>query len=272
MEKQYLESLEKFRKDGFWIVQNAVDEKSLLLLEEEISAFKNNSYGVPWLTGTYEYPDEVNAVHFPHRVSEKIYNIALDKKITAWASLFCGANYYDWDGHISLVQSMLYMKSPGKRGQPWHQDELFTPTRDRSLVTVWTAIDQATTENGCIWVIPGSHKYGRLFPTRLVENSEEWVRSDLIDINISQAIPLVLSPGDVAYFSGYLVHGSYKNKSLNKRRSLVLNYKSYWSPSLLEAVCEHGGVIDFSDASKAILVDIMDPAPFSKFENGVLAR
>ena len=59
------------------------------------------------------------------------------------------------------MQSMLFIKSGGKPGQPsqpWHQDEDFIPTRDRSLCGGWIALDDATTENGCLWVLPGSHK------------------------------------------------------------------------------------------------------------------
>jgi ectoine hydroxylase-related dioxygenase (phytanoyl-CoA dioxygenase family) len=57
---------------------------------------------------------------------------------------------------------MLFIKSEGKPGQAWHQDELFIPTRDRSLAAAWIALDDATVENGCLWVLPGSHARGVL--------------------------------------------------------------------------------------------------------------
>ena len=62
------------------------------------------------------------------------------------------------------MQSMLFIKSAGKPGQAWHQDEYFIPTRDMSLNAAWMALDDATTENGCLWVIPGSHKHGLIWP------------------------------------------------------------------------------------------------------------
>lgn len=52
-----------------------------------------------------------------------------------------------------------------KKGQPWHQDEYYIPTRDRSLTGVWTAVEDATIENGCLWAIPKSHQKGTIFPT-----------------------------------------------------------------------------------------------------------
>ena len=61
---------------------------------------------------------------------------------------------------------MLFIKAPGKPGQAWHQDEAHIPTRDRSLTAVWIALDDATVDNGCLWVVPGSHRRGVLHPVR----------------------------------------------------------------------------------------------------------
>ena len=76
------------------------------------------------------------------------------------------------------MQSMLFLKPPGFPGQAWHQDERFIPTRDRSLVGVWIALDDATLDNGCLRVIPGSHKMGQLWPTRPHNETEEFDLSD----------------------------------------------------------------------------------------------
>ena len=66
--------------------------------------------------------------------------------------------------NVKAMQSMLFIKAEGKPGQAWHQDEYFIPTRDRSLTAVWIALDDATIENGCLWVLPGSHRRGILYP------------------------------------------------------------------------------------------------------------
>lgn len=68
--------------------------------------------------------------------------------------------------NIKSMQSMYLIKSEGSPGQAWHQDEHFIPTRDRSLTAAWIAIDDATVENGCRWVIPGSHRRGIRCPDR----------------------------------------------------------------------------------------------------------
>ena len=71
---------------------------------------------------------------------------------------------------IKAMQSMLFLKAEGKPGQAWHQDEYFIPTRARSLTAVWIALDDATVDNGCLWVLPGSHRRGIIYPERTIDD------------------------------------------------------------------------------------------------------
>ena len=64
--------------------------------------------------------------------------------------------------NVKSMQSMYFVKSAGKPGQAWHQDEQYIPTRDRSLTGAFIAIDDADVENGCLWMHPGSHRAGVL--------------------------------------------------------------------------------------------------------------
>ena len=68
--------------------------------------------------------------------------------------------------NVKTMQSMFFVKAPGKPGQAWHQDEIFIPTRDKSLVGAWIALDDATIDNGCLFIHPGSHKEGILHPMK----------------------------------------------------------------------------------------------------------
>lgn len=75
---------------------------------------------------------------------------------------------------------MLFVKAPGKPGQSWHQDEFFIPTRDMSLTGVWIAIDDAYIDNGCLWVVPGSHKPA-LLHNRVAYDGDEYGETNTID-------------------------------------------------------------------------------------------
>ena len=96
-------------------------------------------------------------IHFPHKLSPIMAGYLGHRVIAGVLSQIIGAN-------VKCMQSMLFIKASGKPGQAWHQDEYFIPTRDRSLTGGWIAMDDATVENGCLWVIPGSHKHGLLWP------------------------------------------------------------------------------------------------------------
>ena len=96
-------------------------------------------------------------VHFPHKISEIMLDYLGHRQIANVLTQIIGPN-------VKCMQSMLFIKAAGKPGQAWHQDEFSIPTRDRTLTGGWIALDDATVENGCLWVIPGSHKRGIIWP------------------------------------------------------------------------------------------------------------
>src|SRR5690554_5647798 len=96
-------------------------------------------------------------IHFPHKLSDVMLRYLSHPAIVDVLTQVIGPD-------VKCMQSMLFIKASGKPGQAWHQDEYFIPTRDRSLTGGWIAMDDATVENGCLWVIPGSHKPGLLWP------------------------------------------------------------------------------------------------------------
>src|SRR5690606_31156021 len=96
---------------------------------------------------------QYTAIHFPHKISGLIRECLAHRKITQILTGLVSLN-------VKCMQSMLFVKGPGKKGQAWHQDEYYIPTRDKSLIGVWIAVDDADLGNGCLWVIPGSHREG----------------------------------------------------------------------------------------------------------------
>lgn len=131
--------------------------------------------------------------------------------------------------NVKLMQSMLFIKSEGRPGQAWHQDEAHIPTRDRSLTAVWIALDDATVENGCLWVIPGSHRHGVIFPTRAQDDSRFDCTDEAYEFGYSEgdAMPIELPAGSALVFDGYLLHRSLPNSGKDgMRRALVNHYMS----------------------------------------------
>ena len=110
----------------------------------------------------------------------------------------------------------------------WHQDG--HPWRERGIaeaVTLWVAIDEATAENGCLRVIPGSH---RLDAQPLRPNADVpsifGAEVDPALVDESLAVDVVLAPGDVSVHHPNLLHGSGPNATERQRRALALRYRT----------------------------------------------
>ena len=102
---------------------------------------------------------------------------------------------------------------------PWHQDNGYNAPRPDNNVTVWVALDDVTTENGCVWVVPGSHKKG------LIPHERKSEASWHIEVNVEgNGTPVPLSAGHAVAFTGYTLHRSLGNKTEGSRRAFFLEY------------------------------------------------
>ena len=112
-------------------------------------------------------------------------------------------------------------------GFPWHQDKWYFNWQYKTGMTVgtWTAIDAADKENGCLYVIPGSHKYGILEHEDL-EGSQQDEFKVARGAKDAEGIAVEVPPGSVIFFNNQLLHKSTDNHSLRFRRSNIAHYIS----------------------------------------------
>lgn len=184
-------------------------------------------------------------IHLPHKISPVVHDALKTPAVLAALTQLIGPN-------VKAMQSMLFIKSEGKPGQAWHQDEYFIPTRDRSLTAAWIALDDATVENGCLWVLPGSHRRGVLYPDR-IQTDPRFDCSDeayAFPYSDAEAVPVEVPAGSVVVFNGYLLHRSLPNTGRHGfRRALVNHYMSAESLLPWQAVPEkvHVGKHDYRD-------------------------
>lgn len=139
---------------------------------------------------------------------------------------------------IKLFGSQCFMKPPGGVEKPYHQDSAYFTIEPREIVTCWTALDDATIANGCLWVVPGSHK-GELLdhdqPWQVGDRVDMQVRADQIDF--SREIPNELAAGCCSFHHSMLLHRSGPNKTDQPRRGLAVHYmssRSRWTDSSVE--------------------------------------
>ena len=255
---------DRYARDGYLVVPGVLDPAGLAAVTAEATAICRGERGP--LEGTAPAArGESDAdvlrrhlcIHFPHKLSAVMAGVARTPAVVDLLTAVIGPN-------VKLVQSMLFIKSEGRPGQAWHQDEYFIPTRDRSLTAAWIALDDATVENGCLWVIPGSHRRGVLYPDREHDDADFdcTVESYGFAYSEADAVPVEVSAGALVLFDGYLLHRSLPNTGAQgMRRAFVSHYMSARSllPWYPPAPGEWMGKTDVRDV---LLVAGEDPYAF----------
>ena len=124
-----------------------------------------------------------------------------------------------------IWQSMYIFKQPGIGGEVrWHQDATFFDTDPVSVTTFWFALEDATIDNGCLWVEPGGHR-GPM-RERFLRNGDD-IRMEKLDTtpwpDDSVAVPLEAKAGSLVIFHGLLPHYSAPNRSPVSRHAYTLH-------------------------------------------------
>ena len=123
-----------------------------------------------------------------------------------------------------LLQEMALVKPPRIGGEkPWHQDAAYFRGSDPGLMFgVWIALDPATRENGCMEVIPGSHRAGPVPHSPNEDINLCTIRPDHLHAERRVAVPL--DPGDALIFHSLTHHYTAANHSNLRRRALQFHY------------------------------------------------
>ena len=213
--------------DGFIVVDNLIRPDELSDIGQEILRIAKNKLedkSVQYLSDE-ELLKRILAINTPHYISDVFKTLVSHQKICSVLAQIAGAHFAHWTGNVKAMYSILFIKPPGFQGQAWHQDESYIPSRDRSLTAAFVAIDDITIENGCLWLIPGSHQTGYMYPSKPHGNLDEYDFNDeSYGFDESTMVPLEMKAGSVAFFNGYMLHKSFKNSSDTYRRSLVVHY------------------------------------------------
>jgi ectoine hydroxylase-related dioxygenase (phytanoyl-CoA dioxygenase family) len=184
---------------------------------------------------------------------------------------------------VTALQSMLFVKPPGKPGQGWHQDSFYIPTHPDTLIGAWIAIDACDELNGAMWFAKGSQvepiypppldTYG--FSDQTMLSGLDCVRgvSDPDDgrnalTRVADRYDQVLAsaqPGDVVFFNGHILHRSKANYTTDRyRRSFVGHYMN------ARSFTQWGRIIEPGEDTMA--ADVIDEATGGTNGSHILAR
>ncbi len=182
---------------------------------------------------------------------------------------------------VLAMQTMLFLKPPGKPGQGWHQDSYYIPSHPDTLIGAWIAVDDCDELNGAMWMAKGSQSEPIYPPPEGYGHSDQRGLKDMRTVNyvsdtddekndlakVASKYLQALVPakaGDVVFFGGHVLHRSKANLTTDRfRRAFVSHYCNARSFTQWGADAEPG------NPHAATAVD-----PVTKMTNGshILAR
>jgi ectoine hydroxylase-related dioxygenase (phytanoyl-CoA dioxygenase family) len=153
-----------------------------------------------------------------HRWDDTSLRWMVDPRINTHIQALTGA------GEPYAVQTMLYFKPAGARGQALHQDNVYLRAQPSTCIAAWLALDDCDVENGCLQVVPGSHTWPLLCNVK-ADTTQSFTGVTVPIPDDAEVRPMIMKAGDVLFFNGQLVHGSFPNTSDTRfRRSLIGHY------------------------------------------------
>jgi ectoine hydroxylase-related dioxygenase (phytanoyl-CoA dioxygenase family) len=210
-----------FQQDGYVVAPG-------IFLADEVARFRQHYMDLR-AAGTYpgdfaavdlhsrdplkKYPRMINM----HRWDDLSLQFLLHQRLRQWLTTLL-------DEEPFAVQTMLYFKPPGARGQALHQDQFFLRVQPGTCVAAWLALDRADETNGCMQVVPGTHNLPVLCHTH-ADTSQSFTAEAVVLPPGMEPEPVVMEAGDVFFFNGQVIHGSYPNTSKDRfRRALIGHY------------------------------------------------
>lgn len=115
---------------------------------------------------------------------------------------------------------MVYYKPPGSLGQARHQDNRYLRANPGTCHGAWLALEDTDESNGCLNVVPGSHALPILCPTKS-DPRQSWTKDVLPVPPGLEEISIPMQKGDILFFHGNLIHGSYLNRSATRFRRII---------------------------------------------------
>lgn len=227
---------QQYDREGYLKLGQIVSDDDLAQLQQRIDDIMLGKAPVPYDrllmqldsdTGKYEEAGEMSKGHKGSTLGyRKIQDLEYDPLFLSYMQRpifqhIC-EHIYGQGADISCFRAM-FMNKPAHKGTflPWHQDRWRSLDRD-PLLTVYTALDPATEANGCVQIIPRSHKLGLINP--------EHASGFLTKEQAAQHCPpdkaefLELKAGEVAILHNWLLHGSDVNRSDIARRAFSVCY------------------------------------------------
>jgi phytanoyl-CoA hydroxylase len=219
---------EQYQRDGYVVVEDLLSDRTIDRLESRIEEYVAGERSESQFSRMLEPdvdPDAFGRAGEPVRKFEGVgmareddvfADLARHEGILRIVEQLQGPN-------LDLLRSAAMLKPPRVGSEKkFHQDAAYYPIRPRDHVTVWIAIDEATTENGCMRVVPGAHTDGLIDHEALEYETDITITEG--EYGLDDTVPLPMSPGSVLFQHCLLPHYTAPNTTDEWRRAFILAY------------------------------------------------
>ena len=218
------EQIEHFRMQGYLVLDPCLEAGQVEALTERVRQIAEGEIDLP--DGSIEYEpgatgrrmESLRKINFPSRYDPFFVDHARSPVLLDAIVDFIGAD-------VKLFGDQLFMKPPGGIEKTYHQDSPYFSIEPMAMITAWVALDDVDEDNGCMYVIPGSHLHGA------VDHSEPWMVGERRDMRIPDEVidrdrerPITLRAGGCSFHHGLLQHRSGPNRSDRFRRGMATHY------------------------------------------------
>ncbi len=222
------DQLAEYDEVGFVRIEGFSDEATCKAMLDRVVAVSNahaeGDRSAGWLLPEANLAGNAGK---PEELVSKIFRLARDSVFNDWITSTAVTDIAaDIVGPaVDCFLSQFIFKNPAAWGQPWHQDSHyfdFGPTNGgRPIVGLWLAVTEATLENGCLQVLPGSHREPVHEHVDDLRPGANLGYREIVDHDMSGAIPVTMNTGDLLIFDSHLMHRSTDNVSDGIRAAMV---------------------------------------------------
>ncbi len=242
------EQVNFFHENGYLADIPLLNNPQIEKLRDDLKELLNADHPANHLFYEYHSNESANPNHTlfhalgAWRVSPGFHDVLWNPAFVMAASQLLG------NESVRFWHDQLFYK-PAQHGGvvAWHQDYAYwTRTVPMAHLTCWTGLDDADQQNGCLYYVPGSHRWGLLNKPELagdMDGLQEYLSEE--QKKEFNPVPVELKKGHAAFHHPLMVHGSYENKTYRPRRAFVINVfadgvRSNTDDVLLQGVPEIG--------------------------------
>ena len=226
------QEVQQFQREGYLkIRQRVIEADQLAVLREHYDALFAQKRGTVGeglrniaVVGESEsdknadHSDEMLQIMEMWRFDEEFRKLLYYESLLDIAESLIGPN-------IQLFHDQALYKPAHHGGEvPWHQDNGYWRCQPPNLVSIWMALDDADTENGCMNVIPGGHLEGAANHARTESERGKHPALLTAEVDAMRAVPVPIKAGYAMVHHCLMPHQTHPNRSRRERRAMVIHY------------------------------------------------